>query len=864
MSRLSRGAALPRRTLEAAPTQAPGAGRSPVTMPHMRTALSNAIRTLVRDRGVTAPAVVLLALTLGTTAGIYAIVDAVLLRPLPFADQDRTVIVWQRDAASQAPVIEVALGEADAWRRDASRALDDLAVFGSVNWTLSIGDEHQPQLRVAYAAVSARFFDVVGAAPALGRTLRTDDQVGTTARTAVISDAFWRERFNRDPAAIGATLRAKALGLSPAEAPPDVIEIVGVMPAAFDFPRGARLWLPAAPLLRAAARGSTDSSEEAWNLSRLRVFYALGRLPSGVTPSVAAQVLTDAVRRGDDIGGTAEAVVTPVLDWATGPARPVLWVMQVGAALMLLLACSSVAGLMVFRAARQDRALAMHLALGASRATLLARSLLECGLLATLGALAAVGVAWGVVRSLVLAAPLDVPRLETTTVSASVLAGLAGTTLVVAVLTALWPAWFVSRVAPGPTLTTGARAAMHPRERRWQRLVVAWQVALAVVVLAGGALFVRSVAALDRTVLGFKAAGLTAIEVEPSAQDADTWDRFYDTLLARTRAIPGIREAAAVYLKPFSGAIGMDVRPVLIGQEQEGHGPDAPWRANPLANLEAVTPGYFATLGTQLIVGRDFAPTDLPDAPGVVIVSASAAARYWPGKDALGQQVVVPTQRNVGPRDPLRWMRVVGVVEDLRYRGVMDPRLDVYLPATQSTMRVKHLMVRADRDAGAPIAAVRALVRELDPAAHVGAVVDMRDALARETGPWRFAMRVLLGFGVLAAALAAIGLAAMVSLAVTLRRQELGIRAALGASPARLRWDALHDAVVVLMVAVVAGTATAAALNQLVASLLVETSPHDPLALVAAGALTLVLAVAATVGPAGRAARSDPAEALRQ
>ena len=824
--------------------------------------LSHALRALIRDRSLTIPAIILLALTLGATAGIYAVVDAVLLRPLPFADQDRTVVVWQRDLANQAPVIEVALGEAEQWRLDTSTALDNVAVFGSVNWTLSIGDEHAPPQRVPYAGVSAQFFDVVGATPTLGRTLRADDHAGTTPRAAVISDAFWRERFNRSPAAIGAALRAKDLGLSPADAPPDVIEIVGVMPATFDFPRGARLWLPAAPLLRSAARGSTDPADEAWNLARLRVFYALARLRPAVTPSVAAQMLTPAVRRGDDMNRTAEAVVTPVLEWVAGPAQPVLWVMQAGAALMLLLACSSVAGLLVFRAARHDRAIAMHLALGASRVTLVTRAVLECGLLSAAGALAALGVAWGVVRILVAAAPLDVPRLDTTTIGVSVLMGLVEMMGAVAALTAIWPAWFVSRVAPRPTLTTGARTAMHPQERRWQRLVVGWQVALAVVVLSGAALFLRSVAALDRTALGFQAEGLTAIEVEPSARDLDAWDQFYEALVDRTRHLPGVRQAAAVYLKPLSGPIGMDGRPALFGQE--GFGPEAAWRANPMANIQAVTPGYFATLGTRLLAGRDFAAADRAGAPDAVIVSASAAARYWPGRDPLRQQLVVPTQRDVGPSDQLRWMTVVGLVEDVRYRGVTDPRLDLYLPATQSTMQVKFLMIRTDRATYAPIAAVRALARELDAGAHVGEVLPMHEALARETGPWRFAMRVLLGFGVLAAGLAATGLAAMVSLAVTLRRRDFGIRAALGASPGRLRWDALREATVVMTSAVAVGTLLALAMSRLIAAMLVGTSPYDPPALFAAAVLTLILAIAAALGPAGRAARSDPAEALRQ
>ena len=778
----------------------------------MTNAAFDALRALVRDRGVTALAVVLLASTLGATAGMFAVVDAVLLRPLPFADQGRTVVIWQRELASESPVVEVALGEADQWRVDGHQVLDDLAVFGSVNWTLSIGDEHEPRQRVPYAGVSARFFAVADVAPALGRVLLAQDDAGQVPHAAVISDQFWRDRFEGDAAAIGTTIRAQDLGLSPADTPPDLIEIVGIMPPAFDFPRGARLWLPVAPLLRSAARGSSDPADEAWNLSRLRVFYALGRLRPGVTSAAATQVLTDLVRRGDDAGGSADAVVTPVVDYLTGTAKPVLWLMQAGAALMLVLACSSVAGLMVFRAARQDYALAVRLALGATRAHLLARTVLESGLLAVAGGLAGLAVTHAVVRVLVASAPLDVPRLDTVAVATSTYVGLAIMVLLVAVLVGVWPAWFVTRVKPGPTLTTGARTAMHPRERRWQRLVVGWQVALAVLVLTGAALFLRSVSALDRTALGFAPRGLTAVEIEPSNQDLESGDRFYAALVARVQQTPGVRHAAAAYLKPLSGPVGMDGRPVLFGQE--GLGPEAAWRANPRANIEAVTPGYFTTLGTRLLAGRDFGPTDRAGVAGAIIVSASAAARYWPGRDAIGQQLVVPTQRDPGPPVQLRWMTVVGVVEDVRYRGVTDPRLDVYLPAAQSTERVKHLMIRTEGDAQPSLAAIRTIAREIDPGAHVGEVVTMSDAVARETAPWRFAMRVLIGYGMLAVVLATAGLTGKVSLAVTLRRRELGIRAALGATPERLRWHVLREAVGVMAIAIAAGTLLSLAMGR--------------------------------------------------
>ncbi|HEX5632493.1 MAG TPA: ABC transporter permease, partial [Gemmatimonadales bacterium] len=219
-----------------------------------------------------------------------------------------------------------------------------------------------------------------------------------------------------------------------------------------------------------------------------------------------------------------------------------------------------------------------------------------------------------------------------------------------------------------------------------------WQVAMAVVLLAGAALFVRSVQTLDRTDVGFRADGLTAVEIEASWPELERTDVFYDRLLSRVRELDGVSAAGALYLRPLSGPIGNDTIPVLAGQE--GLGENAPWRRNPRANLESIVPGTFRTLGVPLLSGRDFAPSDVAGAPDAVIVSASAAARYWPGRPAVGQRLVVAGQREPPGPDELRWQTVVGVVGDVRYRGLLDPRLDIYLPAAQSTMRVKHVLVR--------------------------------------------------------------------------------------------------------------------------------------------------------------------------
>ncbi|HEY6616944.1 MAG TPA: FtsX-like permease family protein, partial [Vicinamibacterales bacterium] len=413
----------------------------------------------------------------------------------------------------------------------------------------------------------------------------------------------------------------------------------------------------------------------------------------------------------------------------------------------------------------------------------------------------------------------------------------------------------------GRTLASGLRTVMHPRERRLQRVVVGWQVAVAVVLLAGAGLFVRSVQTLDRTDVGFRAEGLLSMDVEPSWKELERWDAFYDTLLSRTGELSGVVDASAVSLRPLNGPIGNDTIPVLAGQE--GLGENASWRSNPRANTEAITPGYFHTLGTRLLRGRDFTTTDVAAAPNVVIVSESAAARYWPGRDAVGQRLVVATQRAHGGPQELRWQTVVGVAGDVRYRGLLDPRLDVYLPAAQSTMRMKHLLIRTTGPVEPVIARVRASARELDPAVHLGDVVLMSDALARESAPWRFAMRALSFFGGLAAALATTGLVGIVWLVVTTRRRELGVRAALGATPNQLRKHVLTDALWTTSAATVVGVLGVLAFGPALSGLLVGTPAHDPVSVAVAAAVTLCAGSIGCLLAAQGAARVSPTDALR-
>ena len=336
-------------------------------------------------------------------------------------------------------------------------------MFGSVNWTLTVLDG-EVRLRVPYAAVSASFLRVLGTRPAIGRLLDVADESGAEPRTVLVSDRFWKQYLGADPQVIGRAIRV----LEEAEARIAALEIVGVMPEAFDCPSGALLWLPAEPSIRSAVGGTPTDQEDAFN--NLRVFYALGRLRPDSSVEAARDEITTILRqdaglgRSEQAGPLPTAVVTTVEDVLLGPAKPVLWTMLAGSALMVLLACASIAALQLFRSAQQDQSFAVQLALGASRARLIRRSLFEGLVLAAVATTAAILVGWVVTQALVHAAPLEVPRLSTSHMRASaVLLTMVVLTTTAGMLTGVWPAVFIGHIDPGSTLITGRRTAMHPR-----------------------------------------------------------------------------------------------------------------------------------------------------------------------------------------------------------------------------------------------------------------------------------------------------------------------------------------------------------------------------------------------------------------
>ncbi|MEO5821219.1 MAG: FtsX-like permease family protein, partial [Vicinamibacteraceae bacterium] len=533
-----------------------------------------------------------------------------------------------------------------------------------------------------------------------------------------------------------------------------------------------------------------------------------------------------------------------------------------GALLMLLIAAANVAGLQVSLASRHQRGLAIRSALGASPRRLTAHVLAESVVLTAMSLVAALAVAWTLLRLLLWLAPGDVPRLaEVALLDWRVVAFGAAATFATATICAWWPVLVARRVDGLSVLAHGPSVASDPGGRRIQRAIVVAQVGTAVALLFGTALFLRTVRSLDATVLGFDPEHLLSFSVGAPTENVVRWNAFTDRLLARVRAIPGVRSASMALVRPLNGPIGWDNQPGFPGQRVED---PSTWGLNPHLNFVAVSPGYFETMRTRLLRGRVFTDADATTAPGAVIVSEAAARRLWPGKDPIGQLLREPSYR-VGARDAPAgtWQTVVGVVQDVRFRGLNDVRLDLYAPLSQTNNRAPNLLIRLEGETGSVSAAIRAAVKEVDPAGSIGEAVTMRSVVDGESAPWRFLMRVFVAFALVAALLAIVGLAAVVTLAVAGRRRELAIRAALGAGRRRLRWLVLRETLGLTGLGVLLGVAAAVGLGRGVAPLLIGVRPDDPLTLAAVASGAAVAGLLAAWAPARRASRADPLEALR-
>jgi predicted permease len=801
--------------------------------------LRQAARRLRRAPGFTLTATLTLALGIGGNAAVLSALEALLLRPLPYPDPDRLVLVHQTDPRQ--PRRAVAPANFLDWRERA-RSFEALAAYEVVGRTLLARESAQ---RLDTGIVSSSFFDVLGTRAALGRSFGPATE---GPREAVLGHALWHERFGGEPGVVGRELQLDQ----------ELVRVVGVMPRGFAFPREAELWLRAKddlPELPIAANVDLRTLRDA------RYLGVVGRLRAG-TPLATAAAEMDHVAAAlaaeyPDANEGNGARVEPLFEALRGGARPAFLLLSCAAFCVLLIACANVANLLLARTAGRLQELAVRAALGADRARLARQLVTEALLLATVGGAGGLALAWGsrpLMRGLW---PASLPPLEGLSLSGPVLLGSALVTLACVVLVSLVPARVAARADALAGLRASGRTPLAgPGGRRVRGLIVAVEVALAVVLVNGAGLLLGTLSRLRQAPLGFEARGALTARLElPRAlgRDAPALRAFASGLEQRLRALPGVSATGVGQALPLSGlrtSAGLRV----FGREVEPNAQlDTCWRV--------VTPGWHRALGVAVLRGRGFQAGDAAGAPPVALVNATLARLVFGGDDPLGRRIATGLD---GP--PGSWVTIVGVVADTPQENVARAtRPELYRPLAQDVRMGPSglaLVVRATGDPMSLGPAVRREVARLRSDVAVSHVASLAGLAADSIAAPRAASRVLLLFAGLALLLAALGLYGVVSCLVGETRRELGVRMALGARPTALVALVLRRSLSLVCLGLAAGLVAALLLGRWLEGLLFGISPRDPATLAAVSLVLLLAAAAAAYGPARRASRLDPAQVL--
>lgn len=807
--------------------------------------MRKAVTAVWRDAPAYAMTVtVTLAVAIGANSAIFGAVHAVLLRPLPLADPDRTVLVHQTDKITGQSVVELTYRHLREWQQ-AGGTFTHAALVATHNWNAVLQGRGEPA-RLSFAGVSANFFDALGVPALLGRTFEAADDVPNAAPVIVLNHDAWLRRFGGDPDIVGQSL---TLDGTPAR-------VIGVMPRGFDFPREAEFWQPAAPILT----GGGDKPNLS-NLDLVGVFYVIGRLRPGLEAAAAAREIDgleqalDQQQPGRPKWGD-RAVVQTFREHVFGAVQPALWTLSAAVVVLLLIACANVSGLLLTRVSLRRREHSLRLALGATRGQVARLWLVEIAALAIAGGLLGLAAAHGLTKGIATLAPADVPQLGEIAINRTVLAFTFLVVAVTALICSLVPARQASRTKLTEALAAGGRGSTGGHSQRLRSGLLVVQMAFAVSLLIAAGLVVRSFQNLRTIDLGFDPANVLTMTVESQAATPPP-NEFMRQLIERVVALPGVDAAGAVFLRPLAlGPIGQGVRVVLEGQPQT---PQAA-AGNPTLNYQVATPGFFTAMRVPLIRGRLFAAQDTSETPRVAIVSETTARLLWPGQDPLGKRVFMSA---FTPGQKSQWRTVVGVVNDVRYRGIDEIQPDIYDPALQVGLPARTIVVRAARDPLALAGLVKDRARELDPSAAVHDISTMEGVVTRATAPWRMSMWLFVLFAGAAFFLAAIGLASVVALDVTSRRRELAVRLALGASAGRLLGGVLAGAAWKVAAGLGAGLAIAVVATRAMRSLLFGVEPLDIGTYAAVVVMVLVVVAIAAYAPASRAARVDPLTLMR-
>ena len=803
-------------------------------MDHFKQDVLYAVRRLIKAPGFTVTAVLTLALGIGANSAIFSVVNGVLLKPLPYPEADRLVGMYHTTEGERAVMSGPNF-------TDVVRGATTLENAAAVNTSRMILTGEGEPVRLPVAVVSASLFNVLRVRPEAGRTFNADENTPGRTNVVVLSHGLWSQRFGSDPSVIGRNITLDGVKR----------EVIGVMPKGFSYPADRDAWVPLE-----YNQNFVSQQRRAWYLS------VVARLKPGVTPEQsAAEVETlgrNLARQYPDSNSEIGMTTNPLLESMVGDIRPAVLLLLGAVGFVLLIACTNVANLLLARAAARGSEMAVRTALGAGRGRLVRQLLTESVMLSMVGAaLGLLFAVWGV-ELLTRLEPEGIPRLENVAVDGAVIAFTIVVAIVTGVLFGLVPAFSATR-GLNATLKEGGRGAVTSRGgARVRGMLVVAELALAVMLLAGAGLLMRSFVKLQAVDPGFKPEQALTFDLTlPDVRYVEDEQRvaFYDQLLPKLRALPGVRSASAVLGLPLSG---LDL---IISFAVEGR-PPVPPSQQPAMQVRVATPDYFGSVGIPIKRGRGFTEDDRAESTKVVVITEAAARQYFPNEDPIGKTIRLGWGRGAGR--PRAGGEVVGIVGDVKDAGLNEPEPpQIYLPYRQWPITFMTVVMKTSVPPASLVDAARAQVLSVDPNLPLSQVDTLEGIVARSISQQRFYMALLAVFAAVALILAAIGIFGVLSYAVSQRTREIGIRMALGAQGRWVITLVVRQAMLLVGAGVLIGTGLSLFLSRTMKTMLFSITPTDPATFATVAAVLAAVALFASYLPARRATRVDPIVALR-
>jgi len=800
-----------------------------------------AVRMLLKNPGFTFVAVIAVALGIGANSAMFSVINAVLLRPLPYHEPDRLVTIWEESQQRGMYEMPVSFANFRDWV-DQNHVFEHISAYTFTNLNLTGAGE---PVRILAVRSSANLFSLVGAAPLLGRPFLPEEDKEGANRVVILSQSLWQRRFSSDSGIVGQSITLNNQSYT----------VVGVMPASFQFPVGfgylgkvlndpVDLYVPLAATSKEAVRGSYS-------------FFSIGRLKPGVTIDQARAEMTTIEGRLEQQhpgGNTGIGIsLIPTHEQTVKEIRPALLVLLGAVGFLLLIACANIANLLLARAASRQKEIAIRTALGASRLRILRLLMTESVLLSLAGGCLGLLLAlWGTDALLALA-PDNIPRMNEVGVDARVFGFTLAVSLLTGIVFGLIPAIHASKPDLNEALKEGSRGSTGSAAgKRIRSVLVAVEIALSLVLLIGAGLMIKSFLRLQQMSLGFNPDNVLAVNLSLSRSKYPE-DRqqvaFFQAALERLQSLSGVQSAGATTGLPLTLTVsGSDFR--IEGRPEPEPGKEM------IINTRSVSPGYFGTLGIPFIKGRDFSDRDKSDAPKAAIINYDLARIYFPDEDPIGRRITFD--------EGMSWISIVGIIEDVKQLGLdSSAKPEVYFPYLQVTGPSMSIVVRTASNPLSLVAAMKSQIQEIDKDLPIADVKTMRQLLSESVSGRRFNTLLLTVFAVVALVLAAVGIYGVMTYSVSQRTHEIGIRMALGARASEVLKLVVGQGMFLTLAGVATGVVASLFLTRLMSSMLFGVTATDPITFAAVSALLAGVALGACFIPARRAAKVDPMVALR-